>query len=127
MNTQSLVAGLALAGILTSAVPATPVLGNGAASTRNILILTGAGAAAYLIIQHNKKVHEQRAAEAAERADLEQHGSDAWAAYRQEQRAYSEEVAANRELQKEIAYQHGLVQAQQHQLAALGDNGWGQL
>jgi hypothetical protein len=118
-------ASLAIVGALALAVPAmrsAPALANGAASTRNILLLGGA-AAAYLIIQHNRKVHEKYAEDAARQAALEQENHDAWAAYKQERRAYQEELAVNRELEKEVGYQHGVVEQQRGELTAMDVQG----
>ncbi len=122
MKLQQALAPLALAGTVALATPA-PTYADGAASTRNIILLGGA-AATYLIVQHNKKVHERNAEAARRQAALDQENNDAWAAYRQEQRAYDEELAVNRALQKEIAYQHGVVEKQHEQLALTG---WGEL
>ncbi len=117
MTIKQALAALAMTGTLALAFPATPARANGAASTRN-LILLGA-AAGYLIIQHNRKVHERYAEDAQRQAALEQQNNNAWAAYNQEKRAYSEELAVNRELQKEVAYQHNVVEQQRRQLAAI--------
>jgi len=118
MKLQQALASLAMAGTIALAMPAAPTYADGAASTRNILLLGGA-AATYLIIQHNRKVHEKYAEDAQRQAALEQQNSDAWAAYTQEQRAYNEEVSVNRSLEKEVAYQHNIVEQQRAQLVAL--------
>ena len=99
-------------------MPAAPSYADGAASTRNLILLGGA-AATYLIIQHNRKVHQKYAEDAQRQAYLEQQNNDTYAAYQQEQRAYNEQVAVNRSLEKEIAYQHNVVEQQQRQLALL--------
>ncbi len=117
MTIKHALAALAITGTLAFAFPAAPARANGAASTRN-LILLGA-AATYLIIQHNRKVHEKYAEDAQRQAALEQENNNAWAAYHQEQRAYNEEVAVNQSLKKEVAYQHNVVQQQRRQLAAM--------
>ena len=118
MKPQQALASLALTGVLSLAIPAAPTYADGAASTRNLLLLGGA-AATYLIIQHNRKVHEKYAEDAQRQAALEQENDNAWAAYQQEQRAYNEEVAVNRQLEKEVAYQHDVVLQQRHELASL--------
>ncbi|MGZ3498004.1 MAG: hypothetical protein ACXWNK_16915 [Vulcanimicrobiaceae bacterium] len=115
MRLNKFVAGTALAAILAGAVPAAPALADGAASTRNILL--GIGAATYLIIQHNRKVHQKYAEDARRQAAAQQQANDAWAAYSSEKRAYDNEHAANVELQKEVAYQHSLIAKQRQQLA----------
>src|SRR5579883_3079191 len=104
MNFKRAIAGTTLAALFATLVPAAPALADGAASTRNILL--GIGAATYLIIQHNRKVHERYAEDARRQASLEESNNDAWAAYHQEARAYQEEVAVNQSLKREIAYQH---------------------
>ena len=138
MKLQQALASLALAGTIAIAMPAAPTYADGAASTRNIFLL--GGAATYLIIQHNRKVHQKYAEDAQRQAALEQQNSDTMAAYQQEQRAYNEEVAVNQSLQKEVAYQHSVVEQQRRQLASLNvrpdfatqnvamvSYGWGQL
>ena len=115
MRFNKFVAGTALAAILAGAVPAAPALADGAASTRNILL--GIGAATYLIIQHNRKVHQKYAEDARRQAAAEQNANDAWAAYSSEKRAYENESVANQELQKEVAYQHSVIVKQRQQLA----------
>ncbi len=138
MKLRQALASLALTGTIALAMPSVPSYADGAASTRNILLL--GGAATYLIIQHNRKVHQKYAEDAQRQAALEQQNSNTEAAYQQEVRAYNEEVAVNRSLQKEIAYQHGIVERQREQLASLNVHpdfaaqhvamvsyGWGQL
>lgn len=117
MTIKQGLAALAMTGTLALAFPAAPAQANGAASTRNIILL--GAAATYLIIQHNRKVHERYAADAQRQAALEQENNNAWAAYHQEQRAYHEEVSVNQELKKEVAYQHNVVEQQRRQLAAM--------
>ena len=114
MNIKQALASVALTGTLALAIPAAPAFADGAASTRNLILL--GGAATYLIIQHNRKVHEHYAEYARRQAALSQENNDAWSAYHQEQRAYEQEVQVNSELKKEIAYQHGVVDQQRHQL-----------
>jgi hypothetical protein len=116
---RAILAGLVASAVLLLGVPATPVQADGAASTRNLILLGGA-AATYLIIQHNRKVHEQQAENAQRQAALEEQGDDASSAYQQAEHAYQEEVAVNGELEKEVAYQHSVVTAQRKELATLG-------
>jgi predicted DNA repair protein MutK len=118
MTIKRVLALTALAGTLSFAFPAAPARANGAASTRNLLLLGGA-AAAYLIIEHNRKVHEKYAQDAQRQAELQQQNNNEMAAYRQERRAYREELTVNAELKKEIAYQHSVVLQERKQLAAL--------
>lgn len=115
---RTLLAITTAAAILAVGVPARPAMANGAASTRNLILLGGA-AAAYLIIQHNRKVHEQEAQAAARQAQAELQSQNAMAAYQQELRAYRAEVAANAALKREVAYQHSLVERQDRELASL--------
>ncbi|HEY8297504.1 MAG TPA: hypothetical protein VIG32_05730 [Candidatus Baltobacteraceae bacterium] len=115
MKFTKIVAGSALAAILAGAIPAAPALANGAASTRNIIF--GAAAATYLIIQHNRKVHQRYAEDARRQAAAQSQANDAWAAYSSEKRAYDNEVAVNSGLQKEVAYQHSMIKEKDHQLA----------
>lgn len=119
MKFKQALASLALTGTIALAIPAAPVYADGAASTRNLILLGGA-AATYLIIQHNRKVHEKYAEYDRRQAALSQENNDAWSAYHQEQRAYAQEVQVNKELKKEVAYQHGVVEQQRHELAAIG-------
>lgn len=118
MKIKQALAAAAMTGTLALAIPAAPVMADGAASTRNLILL--GGAATYMIIQHNRKVHERYAEDARRQAALQSENNDAWAAYRQEQRAYAEEVKVNEQLKREIAYQHKVVDEQRHQLASLG-------
>jgi hypothetical protein len=119
MNIKQALASVALTGTLALAIPAAPALADGAASTRNLILLGGA-AATYLIIQHNRKVHEKYAEYDRRQAALSQENNDAWAAYHQEQNAYAQQVQVNQELKKEIAYQHQVVKQQQREIATLG-------
>jgi len=108
-------AAAALAAILCAlSVPAAPALADGAASTRNIIL--GGAAAALLIINHNKKVHERYAEDARRQAAAEQDAHNMWVAYQDERTAYNNEVALNQSLQHEVAVQHSMIVAQQHQL-----------
>ncbi|HTU70744.1 MAG TPA: hypothetical protein VMF11_10550 [Candidatus Baltobacteraceae bacterium] len=119
MNMRSIIAGVAIGAVLAFCFPATPVCADGAASTRNLLLLGGAAAATYLIVEHNRKVHQQEAEDAQRQAAAEEQSNDAWSAYHQAEDAYRQEAAANAELEREIAYQHGVVEAQRKELAAL--------
>jgi hypothetical protein len=118
MNIKQALASVALTGTLALALPTAPAHADGAASTRNLILLGGA-AATYMIIQHNRKVHEKYAEYDRRQAALSQENNDAWSAYHQEQSAYAQQVQVNQELKKEVAYQHRVVQQQQRQLAAL--------
>jgi hypothetical protein len=108
-------AGTALAATMAMAVPAAPALADGAASTRNILL--GIGAATYLIVQHNRKVHEKYAEYDRRQAELQSENNDAWAAYKSERNAYSNALAEVSDLKREVAYQHNVIVQQRHQLA----------
>ncbi|HVS45159.1 MAG TPA: hypothetical protein VMS32_00650 [Verrucomicrobiae bacterium] len=119
MIIRKLIAGITLAAVAVMIVPAAPVRANGAASTRNILLL-GAAAATYLIIQHNRQVHAREAAASQQQAATAAQAQDAWAALAAEKRAYNAQVAENQDLQREVAYQHSVVLQQQRQLASTG-------
>lgn len=108
-------AGTTLAATLALLVPAAPALADGAASTRNIIL--GLGAATYLIIQHNRKVHEKYAEYDRRQAELQSENNDAWAAYRSEKNAYSNAIAEVSDLKREVAYQHNVVLQLRHQVA----------
>lgn len=116
------IAGTALAGTLALLVPAAPALANGAASTRNILL--GVGAATYLIIQHNRKVHERYAEDDRRQAELQSENSDAWAAYRSEKNAYSNSLAEIADLKREVSLQHNVILQQRHQLSMVQRSGY---
>jgi hypothetical protein len=113
-------AGTTLAAMLALLVPAAPALADGAASTRNIIL--GIGAATYLIIQHNRKVHEKYAEYDRRQAELQSENNDAWAAYSSEKNAYENSLAEVSDLKREVAYQHNVVQQLRHQLAMAGSN-----
>jgi hypothetical protein len=115
MKLKRAIAGTTLAATLAMLVPAAPALADGAASTRNILL--GAGAATYLIIQHNRKVHEKYAEDARRQAELQSENKDAWAAYSSQKRAYDNAIAEVVDLKREVAYQHNIIVQQRHQLA----------
>ena len=108
-------AGTTLAAMLALLVPAAPALANGAASTRNIIL--GIGAATYLIIQHNRKVHEKYAEYDRRQAELQSENNDAWAAYSSEKNAYNNSLAEIVDLKREVAYQHNVVEQLRHQVA----------
>jgi len=117
MSVQRAIAAVLLFACVLTAVPAVRVAANGAASTRNIIL--GIGAATYLILQHNRKVHQRYAEDAQRQAALEQQRNDLNAAYTAERRAYEEEVAVNATLRREISYQHQVVTQQRHELTSL--------
>jgi len=110
--------------MLALLVPAAPAFADGAASTRNILL--GIGAASYLIIQHNRKVHEKYAEDARRQAELQSENHDAWAAYSSEKRANDNALAEISDLKREIAYQHNVIVQQRHQLAMTQRSGFEQ-
>jgi hypothetical protein len=113
-------AGTTLAAMLALLVPAAPALADGAASTRNIIL--GVGAATYLIIQHNRKVHEKYAEYDRRQAELKSENNDAWAAYSSEKNAYNNAMAEVADLKREVAYQHNVVQQLRHQVAMANRN-----
>ncbi len=115
MTFKRALAGTALATLLALIVPAAPALANGAASTRNILL--GVGAATYMVIQHNRKVHERYAEDARRQAELQSENNDAWAAYSSEKRAYDNSMAEIVDLKREVQYQHGVIAQQRRQLS----------
>ena len=118
MNFKRALAGTTLAAMMATLVPAAPALADGRASTRNILI--GIGAATYMIIQHNRKVHEKYAEDARRQAELQSENSDAWAAYNSEKNAYSNAIAEVSDLKREVSYQHNIIVEQRQQLAQAG-------
>ena len=118
MNLKRAIAGTTLAAMMATLVPAAPALADGRASTRNILL--GIGAATYLIIQHNRKVHETYAEDARRQAELQSENNDAWAAYSSEKNAYSNSLAEVSDLKREVAYQHAVIVQQRQELAMAG-------
>lgn len=108
------IAGTTMAAILAAAAPSA-ALADGAASTRNILL--GAGLATYLIIQHNRKVHERYAEDARRQAALESQNSNMQAAYTSERSAYNNALAEIVDLKREVAYQHSVIVQQRRQTA----------
>jgi len=127
MKIKSLIAMSVIAAILVSLTPAPRALADGAASTRNILLGVGAAAATLIIINHNKKVHQQYAQDAQAQAALASQRDDARAAYKAEVRAYDNQVAVTSELKKEVAVKDQMINQQktaidqlQTQLAQMG-------
>lgn len=118
MFTKRALAGTTLAAMLALLVPSASALADGAASTRNILI--GIGAATYMIIQHNRKVHEKYAQYDRRQAELQSENNDAWAAYSSEKNAYQNSLAEIVDLKREVAYQHNVVLQLRHQLSMSG-------
>jgi hypothetical protein len=111
------IAGTTMAAMLALAAPSA-AMADGAASTRNILL--GAGLATYLIIQHNRKVHERYAEDARRQAELQSENSNMQAAYSSERSAYQNALAEIVDLKREVAYQHSVIVGQRHQVAAQG-------
>ena len=122
MTFKRILSGTVLAAVMAASVPVAPALADGAASTRNILL--GAGAAAYLIIQHNRKVHERYAEDARRQAALQSSSNDAWAAYSSEKNAYNNSLSEIVDLKREVAYQHNIIVQQRQQLAMAGRSGY---
>lgn len=111
---------IAVAVLLAFAIMLAPVPranADGAASTRNILI--GGAAAALLIINHNKKVHQKYAEDAQRQAATASQRDDAQAAYRSEVLAYNRQAQLVGDLKEEVAYQHNVIQQQRSQIASL--------
>jgi hypothetical protein len=121
MKITRFVAIAVLAAMLATLAPQAPVSADGAASTRNILI--GGAAAALIIINHNKKVHERYAQDAATQAQLAAQRDNATQAYQQEKSAYNSEAALVSDLKREVAYQHQVIDQLRHQVAALQPQG----
>jgi len=120
MNMKRLVALAVLIAFIAMLAPVPRALADGKASTRNILI--GGAAAALIILNHNKKVHQRYAEDAQRQAALASQRDDAWAAYRSEVQAYNHEANMVAELNKEVAYQHSIIQQQRQQLASANAN-----
>lgn len=120
MNAKRALAGTTLAAMMATLVPAGPALADGRASTRNILL--GIGAATYLIIQHNRKVHEKYAEDARRQAELQAENNDAWAAYNSEKRSDENALAEVSDLKREVGYQHQVILEQRHQLSMSGQS-----
>ena len=117
MRTSRFVAIAVIAAMLATLAPQAPVSADGAASTRNIIL--GGAAAALIIINHNKKVHQRYAEDAANEASLAAQRDNAQVAYASEKKAYDNEVALVNDLQREVAYQHKMVDQLRQQVAAL--------
>jgi hypothetical protein len=109
------------AALAATALPATPALADGAASTRNILI--GGAAATLLIINHNRKVHQKYAEYDRRQADTQAQANNAEAAYQSERSAYAHEAALVAGYKHEVAVQHREVVALRHQIAMSQRNG----
>ncbi len=120
MMWKKAIAGTTMAAMLALAAPSA-AFADGAASTRNILL--GAGLATYLIIQHNRKVHERYAEDARRQAELQSQNSNMAAAYSSERSAYSNALSEIVDLKREVAYQHSVIVGQRHQLAMQGGFG----
>jgi hypothetical protein len=124
---QKLIAGALAVAFLLAFLPGRQAYADGAASTRNILLGIGAAAGTLLIINHNKKVHEKYAQDAANEAALADQRNDAEAAYKAEVKAYNNQVAVTDNLKKEVAMkdemiadQNAIIKQQKTQLAQLG-------
>jgi hypothetical protein len=115
MKKRSLASLALAAGLAMTVIPAAPVLADGAASTRNILI--GGAAAALLIINHNKKVHEKYDEDARRQAAAEASANNAQAAYATEKRLYENQVALNQQYKREAAIQHNEIVKLRNQVA----------
>jgi len=118
MKKRSLASLILAAALATTLTPATPVLADGAASTRNI-ILGGAAAAAgtLILINHNKQVHAREAAMSEQQAETAAAAQNAQAAYQAERRAYLNQVALNGEYKREVALQHNMIVKLRQQVA----------
>ena len=117
MMWKKAIAGTTMAAMLALAAPSA-AMADGAASTRNILL--GAGLATYLIIQHNRKVHERYAEDARRQAQLQSQNQNMAAAYSSERSAYSNALSEIVDLKREVAYQHSVIVGQRHQLGMQG-------
>ncbi len=106
-----------IAAMLAMLAPQAPVSADGAASTRNIIL--GGAAAALIIINHNKQVHAHYAQDAANAASLAAQRDNAQAAYASERKAYENEAALVSDLQREVAYQHNMIDQLRRQVAAI--------
>jgi len=113
------IAAVTLAALSAGLVPTASAMADGAASTRNLLLLGGA-AATYLIIQHNKQVHQREADMARQQAAAQESANNAWAAYSSAEHAYQNEAALAGDLKREVAYQHSVIVQQQRLLASAG-------
>jgi len=120
MKTRALVAAFLIAALFGSLAPAPRALADGGASTRNILLGIGAAAGTLIIINHNKKVHAQYAADAQKQAATAAQANDAQAAYNAEKRAYDNQLAVTNELKKEVAIKDNIISQQKTALAQMG-------
>jgi hypothetical protein len=122
--TNRRLACLSLAATLAAtALPVTPALADGAASTRNIIGGAAAVAGALIIINHNRKVHQKYAEYDRRQAQTQAEASNAEAAYASERSAYAHEAALVSSYQHEVAIQHQEVLRLRHQLAMARNNG----
>src|SRR5215472_9929888 len=121
MKFSRVIGATLIAAMLATLAPQAPVSADGAASTRNIIL--GSAAAAFIIINHNKKVHQKNAEDAAAEASLAAQRDNAQAAYASEKKAYDNEAALVSDLKREVAYQHDQVEQLRKQVAALSPNG----
>jgi hypothetical protein len=124
MNMKRTLASLAVAGtVALTAIPSTPALADGAASTRNIIGGAAVAAGTLLIINHNKQVHAKEDQMATAQAQAEESANNAQAAYASERRAYRAQVAINAEYKHEVAIQHKLIVEMRNQLASTQKRG----
>jgi hypothetical protein len=123
--TNRRLACLSLAATLAAtALPVTPALADGAASTRNIIFGGAAAAAgALIIINHNRKVHQKYAEYDRRQAQTAAEASNAEAAYASERSAYQHEAALVAGYRHEVAIQHQEVLRLRHELALSRTNG----
>lgn len=121
--TKRRLACFSLAAMLAAtAVPATPALADGAASTRNIILGGAAAAATLLIINHNRKVHQKYAEYDRRQADTQSAANNAEAAYQSERSAYAHEASLVSGYKHEVAVQHQEVLRLRHQIAMQGSD-----
>src|SRR6202790_2462105 len=122
--TNRRLACLSLAATLAAtALPVTPALADGAASTRNIIGGAALAAGALIIINHNRKVHQKYAEYDRRQAQTQAEASNAEAAYASERSAYQHEAALVSSYQHEVAIQHQEVLRLRHQLALTNQSG----
>jgi hypothetical protein len=122
--TNRRLACLSLAATLAAtALPVTPALADGAASTRNIILGGAAAAATLIIINHNRKVHQKYAEYDRRQAQTAAEASNAEAAYASERSAYQHEAALVAGYRHEVAIQHQEVLRLRHELALSQRNG----
>ena len=117
MKLSRFVAVAVIAAFVATLAPKAPASADGAASTRNIIL--GGAAATLLIINHNKQVHAHYAQDAANEASLAAQRDNAQAAYESERKAYTNEAALVSDLQREVAYQHNMIDQLRQQVASL--------